>query len=135
MTDYRWVQVDEVQDMTPLQLAIVGAGTIRHRRTAIYFGDEQQAIFKFLGAGGRALEVLKQQCGGNILRLTQLSLAGLSRRDVQHPLTIDWLGLDREYLPDAVDTTSDHGSEAYTGRPRRNWFYRRKYLPTNWQIA
>lgn len=110
MTDYRWVQVDEVQDMTPLQLAIVEAVTMRHRRTLIYFGDEQQAIFKFLGAGGRALEVLKQQCSGNILRLTRNYRSPGYLVEMCNTLAIDWLGLDREYLPDAVDTTSDHGN-------------------------
>ena len=44
MGHYSWAQVDEVQDMTALQLAIVERLTTGHDRTVLYLGDEQQAI-------------------------------------------------------------------------------------------
>ena len=47
-------QVDETQDMTPLQLAIIELVSDSVDHTALFLGDEQQAIFSFLGAGGRA---------------------------------------------------------------------------------
>lgn len=110
MTDYCWAQVDEVQDMTPLQLAIVDAVMVRHGRTLIYFGDEQQAIFKFIGAGGRALEVLKRQCRGNILRLQRNYRSPGYLVEMCNALATDWLGIDADLLPQAVENTTDSGN-------------------------
>ena len=70
-SNYRWVQVDEVQDLTPLQLAIIDLITADGPSTAIYLGDEQQAIFEFLGAGGPALDKIKLRCQNNIYRLAR----------------------------------------------------------------
>lgn len=110
MTGYRWVQVDEVQDMTPLQLAIIEAVTMRHRRTLVYFGDEQQAIFRFIGAGGRALEVLKHQCRGNILRLKRNYRSPGYLVEMCNTLAKDWLDIDSQFLPEAVENSTDAGN-------------------------
>lgn len=69
MTGYSWVQVDEVQDLTPLQLAIIEKVTRRINPTVLYMGDEQQAIFSFTGAGGRALDRIKNRCAGHVFHL------------------------------------------------------------------
>ena len=58
---YAWVQVDEVQDLNPLQMAIVKQLTARPFHTVMFLGDEQQAIFSFMGAKLDALSTLKQQ--------------------------------------------------------------------------
>lgn len=42
---YRWIQVDEVQDLNPLQLALINGFTSKDFHTVMYLGDEQQAIF------------------------------------------------------------------------------------------
>jgi DNA helicase-2/ATP-dependent DNA helicase PcrA len=63
---YRWIQVDEVQDLNPLQLAIVDLITDKDEPTVLYLGDEQQAIFSFMGAKLSTLEKLKKRCGDNI---------------------------------------------------------------------
>lgn len=110
MIAYRWVQVDEVQDMTPLQLAIVEAVTMSLRRTLIYFGDEQQAIFRFIGAGGRALDLLKRQCRGNILRLKRNYRSPGYLVEMCNTLACDWLDIDRQFLPEAVDNSHDEGN-------------------------
>ena len=49
---YAWIQVDEVQDLSPLQLDIVKKlwNDSIDRSVCVYFGDEQQAIFSFMGA-------------------------------------------------------------------------------------
>lgn len=70
---YPWVQVDEVQDLNPMQLKIVDllstdALVDSH---VIYLGDEQQAIFSFMGAKMSTLELLKERCRGNIHRLVK----------------------------------------------------------------
>lgn len=49
---YPWIQVDEVQDLSPLQLAIVERlwDEKQPLSVCVFFGDEQQAIFSFMGA-------------------------------------------------------------------------------------
>lgn len=46
---YLWVQLDEVQDLSPLQWEIVRSLTAESA-VSVYFGDMEQAIFSFLGA-------------------------------------------------------------------------------------
>ena len=93
---YKWIQVDEVQDLNPLQLAIIDClllSTNTHQPspqsqsssvapssqlpntqqpspfTLMYLGDEQQAIFSFMGARLATLDLLRQRCAGNIHHL------------------------------------------------------------------
>lgn len=58
----RWVQVDEVQDLNPLQLAIIDR-IAAPDATIVYLGDAQQAIFSFMGAQLNTLDFLRQRCG------------------------------------------------------------------------
>lgn len=46
---FTWVQVDEVQDLNPLQWRIVRELTAE-RAVSVFFGDVEQSIFSFLGA-------------------------------------------------------------------------------------
>ena len=57
-----WLQVDEVQDLNPLQLAIIDRFTAPGA-TVVYLGDAQQAIFSFMGAKADTLNMLHQRCG------------------------------------------------------------------------
>ncbi|MDE6207483.1 MAG: UvrD-helicase domain-containing protein [Muribaculaceae bacterium] len=97
-TEFRWVQVDEVQDMTPLQLSIIDSLTRTADRTLVYFGDEQQAIFNFLGAGGRALEFIKQSCRGNILHLGRNYRSPRQLVEACNTFAVEELGLDPQFL-------------------------------------
>ena len=56
-----WLQIDEVQDLNPLQLAIVDLFTAEDA-TVVYLGDAQQAIFSFMGAKTDTLSLLRQRC-------------------------------------------------------------------------
>lgn len=109
MSAFSWVQVDEVQDMTPLQLAIVGRLTANAdaRVTCLYLGDEQQAIFSFLGAGGAALDQLKRQCGKNILRLQRNYRSPRRLVELCNELASVWLDIDRDFLPEAHPYATD----------------------------
>ena len=60
---YSWLQVDEVQDLNPLQLAIIDLFTASDHPTVVYLGDAQQAIFSFMGAQTDTLQQLHQRCG------------------------------------------------------------------------
>ncbi len=67
---YPWIQVDEVQDLNALQMAIVDELTDDQRPfTVMYLGDGQQAIFSFLGAKLEQLSMLRSRCAGHILHL------------------------------------------------------------------
>ncbi len=57
-----WIQVDEVQDLNPLQLAIIDLFAAP-AATVVYLGDPQQAIFSFMGAKTDTLELLRQRAG------------------------------------------------------------------------
>ena len=115
---YRWIQVDEVQDLNPLQLAIIDLitdtsspnthpsspqlGGLRGASfTVMYLGDEQQAIFSFMGARLSTLNALRQRCEGNIHHLST------NHRSPQHLLEVFneyarvVLGIDKELLPQA----------------------------------
>lgn len=101
---YRWVQVDEVQDLTPLQLAIIDMITADGESTVIYLGDEQQAIFEFLGAGGPALDKIKQRCRENVYRLAHNYRSPSYLVALCNDFASSQLGLRAEHLPEAVST-------------------------------
>lgn len=101
-TGYTWLQVDEVQDMTPLQLAIVNAVCRRGRRTALYLGDEQQAIFSFLGAGERVLDSLKDECDGNIHHLGRNYRSAHYLVNLCNHIAARFLHINHAFLPQAV---------------------------------
>jgi len=56
-TLYRWVEIDEVQDLNSLQWAIIDIISPKSKAHRVFFGDYEQAIFSFMGA---KLETLKQ---------------------------------------------------------------------------
>lgn len=67
---FKWIQVDEVQDLNALQTAIIDMLLDKSGEyTVMYLGDEQQAIFSFLGAKLGQLELLKDRCEGHIMTL------------------------------------------------------------------
>ena len=63
---FSWIQVDEVQDLSPLQLAIIDLFTAPDA-TVVYLGDTQQAIFSFMGAQSNTLMQLRERCGAGHL--------------------------------------------------------------------
>lgn len=100
---YSWIQVDEVQDLNALQVAIVDELTDTSKPfTAMYLGDEQQAIFSFMGAKLGQLELLKNRCGSHLMML------GMNYRSPQYLLQIfntyaqQELGVDPHLLPQST---------------------------------
>lgn len=55
MTDYQWMQIDEVQDLNNIQWEIINKIKAFNCHT-VYFGDNDQAIFSFMGASQSSLE-------------------------------------------------------------------------------
>lgn len=120
-TDYKrypWIQVDEVQDLNPLQLAIIDELAMASLAVAssgpesrsqsgegcvIYLGDEQQAIFSFMGAKLSTLGLLKERCKGNIHYLGQNHRSPKYLLDLLNRYAVDELHTDPELLPQTAD--------------------------------
>ena len=128
---YRWIQVDEVQDLNPLQLAIIDlltadatASTLPDSTTpttstlpdsttpthpnftVMYLGDEQQAIFSFMGARLSTLDTLRKRCDGHVHHLSTNHRSPDYLLEVFNRYASDVLGIDAALLPKAV-----HGAQ------------------------
>ena len=64
LSQFKWLQVDEVQDLNPLQWAIINEITAP-KSLIVYFGDYEQAIFSFMGAKLNSLHNIENICNNN----------------------------------------------------------------------
>lgn len=101
---YKWIQVDEVQDLCFLQLAIIDLFAAPDA-TIVYLGDEQQAIFSFVGAKLQAIEELKRQCSPNLYHLGKNHRSPKYLLDIYNHYASHQLGIDSALLPTTTDTT------------------------------
>ena len=108
-TSYRWIEVDEVQDLNPLQFALVDLFAAPDA-TIVYLGDEQQAIFSFIGAKLETLENLKRRCGKNIHHLHTNYRSPRYLLDLQNDFAVANLGIGRNMLP-TTDLNPTHAPE------------------------
>lgn len=100
---YKWIQVDEVQDLNPLQLAIIDLFT-DDAATVVYLGDAQQAIFSFMGAKLDTLNVLRQRCGREGLHNFHVNYRSPKHLlDIYNTFGEQQLGIARELLPRSCD--------------------------------
>ena len=107
---YPWIQVDEVQDLNGMQLAIIDLLTAEDNPMVMYLGDEQQAIFSFMGAKVETLTLLKMRCKGNIHHLQRNHRSPKYLLDVFNDYAEKQLKIDRELLP-----LSDNDTKAKPG--------------------
>ena len=110
---YKWVQVDEVQDLNPLQKAIVKLLTTRPFHTVMFLGDEQQAIFSFMGAKLDALSALKQQPTCQLHHLSVNHRSPKYLLDVFNTYAAEVLKIDPSLLPEVgkIDVKNRVGNE------------------------
>ena len=103
---YRWVQVDEVQDLNALQMAIVDqlTDTTAADCTAMYLGDEQQAIFSFTGAKLSSLDKLKDRCRGHVMTLGRNYRSPKYLLDIFNTYASHELHVSPELLPQCTGT-------------------------------
>ncbi|MBR1550275.1 MAG: UvrD-helicase domain-containing protein [Bacteroidales bacterium] len=106
---YRWIEVDEVQDLNALQFALVDLFAAPDA-TIVYLGDEQQAIFSFIGAKLETLEALKRRCGKNIHHLHTNYRSPRYLLDLQNDFAVANLGIGRNMLP-TTDLNPSHAPE------------------------
>lgn len=101
---YKWIQIDEVQDLNFLQLAIVDLFAADDA-TIVYLGDEQQAIFSFVGARLEALDYLRRRCSPNIHHLGMNHRSPKYLLDVFNQYATRQLGINADLLPATLDTS------------------------------
>ena len=103
--NFSWIEIDEVQDLNALQFALVNL-LASDDATIVYLGDEQQAIFSFIGAKLETLEALKQRCKGNIHYLHTNYRSPRYLLNLQNDYAIRNLHLQRDMLPTTDDSTT-----------------------------
>lgn len=109
---YSWIQVDEVQDLNALQLAIIDALTDDDgEHTVVYLGDEQQAIFSFMGAKMSQLQQLRKRCEGQLHHLHVNHRSPSYLLDVYNAYAEHVLAIDKALLPQASQPTPLQGDE------------------------
>ena len=100
---FKWIQVDEVQDLNALQTAIIDQLLDKSGEfTVMYLGDEQQAIFSFLGAKLGQLELLKNRCAGHILTLGKNYRSPKYLLDIFNTYAEKELGVSPALLPQST---------------------------------
>ena len=114
---FDWIQIDEVQDLNPLQWRIVKELTST-RAVSVYFGDVEQSIFSFLGASASTFASAVADCERHYFktnfRATPLLLEILMR------FSLDALRSEWEFLPAPSDVTRANGevSLSPSGSPK-----------------
>lgn len=103
-TEYRWIQVDEVQDLNPLQFAIINALTSRRNPTVVYLGDERQAIYSFLGAKHNCIVDLKNKCEGRVIHLSNNYRSPMYLLDMLNDYATEVVRIDADRLPKTTNT-------------------------------
>jgi len=112
---YSWIQVDEVQDLNFLQLAIIQLFSLPDANT-VFLGDEQQAIFSFVGAKLDALEELKTQCQPNLHHLGRNHRSPRYLLDLFNTYAAFQLNIHPDLLPTTPDTTTPQPHDCCTFR-------------------
>lgn len=96
---FSWIQVDEVQDLNAMQLAIIDLLSLPKQSTVVYLGDEQQAIFSFMGAKVERLTELKLRCKDHIYHLVKNHRSPSYLLNVFNDFAEKQLHIDRSLLP------------------------------------
>ena len=102
-SSYKWIQVDELQDLTPLQFAIIEKLIASDFSSAVYLGDERQAIYSFLGAKEQSIEAVKKEVGENFFMLSNNYRSPVYLLDMLNDFAIDVLNVNSEFLPQTTN--------------------------------
>ena len=99
-SSYKWIQVDEVQDLNPLQLAIIDKLIAPDYDSVVYLGDERQAIYSFMGSKCESLSDLRQKAGENQFVLSHNYRSPMYLLDMLNNYAIYKLKVDASLLPE-----------------------------------
>ena len=88
-----WLQVDEAQDLNPLQWAIINKISNKDNSHRVFFGDPEQAIFSFMGVSKRSLELIREDCSVHYLETNYRSpqyMLDLYNQYAVEVLRVEW---------------------------------------------
>ena len=95
---FKWIQIDEIQDLSNFQISLVDLFTDKSSNfVVLYLGDEQQAIYSFMGASLRTLDLIKQRCLNNIYRLDKNFRSPKYLLDLYNEYAIKELNVDKDF--------------------------------------
>lgn len=97
---YPWIQVDEVQDLNPLQMALIKLITSRPFHTVMFLGDEQQAIFSFMGAKMDTLSAIKERPACQLHHLSVNHRSPGYLLDIFNTYAAEVMNIDPALLPE-----------------------------------
>lgn len=97
---YPWIQVDEVQDLNPLQMALIKLLTSRPFHTVMFLGDEQQAIFSFMGAKMDTLSAIKERPACQLHHLSVNHRSPGYLLDIFNTYAAEVMNIDPALLPE-----------------------------------
>ena len=103
-SSYKWIQVDEVQDLNPIQLAIIEKLVAKDYDSVVYLGDERQAIYSFLGAKHESIVSIKEKAGENYFVLSNNYRSPMYLLDMLNNYAIHRLKVDATLLPKTNNT-------------------------------
>lgn len=106
---YSWIQVDEVQDLNPLQLAIIEL-LASPDATIVYLGDERQSIYSFMGAKRESLQRVMNECRDHIFHLNLNYRSPIYMLDMLNDYAVDVLKMSPNELPDSVNNTNEENA-------------------------
>ena len=98
LSTFKWIQVDEVQDLNPLQFAIIELLKAPNP-TVLYLGDERQAIYGFIGADTESLEHLKQIYSNHLFTLKRNYRSPKYLLEMLNDYAVNVLSVSNENLP------------------------------------
>lgn len=98
LSTFKWIQVDEVQDLNPLQFAIIEK-LKSEDPTVLYLGDERQSIYGFIGADPSSLERLKEKYNSHIFSLKTNYRSPKYLLDMLNDYAVNVLKVSKDNLP------------------------------------
>jgi DNA helicase-2/ATP-dependent DNA helicase PcrA len=118
----QWLQIDEVQDLNPLQWAIINKVSNKKYSHRVFFGDPEQAIFSFMGASQENLKSISRECKIHGLRTNYRSpqyLLDLYIKFANEVLDVNWISNPKS-SKDTLKHADDLQIEEYIGVDIRN---------------
>ena len=118
----QWLQIDEVQDLNPLQWAIINKLSNKKYSHRVFFGDPEQAIFSFMGASQENLKSISRECKIHGLKTNYRSpqyLLDLYNKFANEVLNVEWISSPKS-SKDILKHDDDLQIEEYFGIDKRN---------------
>lgn len=101
---YKWIQIDEIQDLSDFQMSLVDLLTDKRKDfVVLYLGDEQQAIYSFMGASLSTLDKLRVKCQNRIYHLDKNFRSPKYLLDLYNEYAYKELHCAKDILPAAKD--------------------------------